>query len=333
MPRSSAASGGASPLREPALGAPPHAVEHARRPRPAAAPVGARPGRRVDRRVGVAAALVARPRDARAAPTRRRVDRSTMSRRPRGHRTPPDVRAQRGTRMAGRGARPARPRPGRRAAGRARPPGRRRARGPARARPRGSRPSARRSARARPRRARAGARRRAATPREHGRRGEHAPAADAPRARRAATAGAARRRPPRRRSPSSSPATSAREDEVPRMLADGGERAAVAPTRPQTRTCSRSAARRFSPMPGIWSSSSTEPKPPCSVAVVEDLLGRGRADAVERVELLERRGVEVDRLAGAAGGRRGRAGAAAPARCARGPGRGSGGRPRASRRG
>ena len=58
-------------------------------------------------------------------------------------------------------------------------------------------------------------------------------------------------------------------------------------------------------MPGIWSSSSTELKPPCSVAVVEDLLGRGRADAVERVELLEGRGVEVDRLVGGRRGGRG----------------------------
>ena len=53
------------------------------------------------------------------------------------------------------------------------------------------------------------------------------------------------------------------------------------------------------------------------LAVLEDLLGGGGADAVERVELLERGRVEVDRAGGrrrAAGRRRGRAGAAAAAR-------------------
>ena len=83
------------------------------------------------------------------------------------------------------------------------------------------------------------------------------------------------------------------------------------------------------------------------LAVVEDPLRDAGADAVERVELLERRGVEVDRRR-RAGRRRparrgGRAAAAppapAPAAAARRPppapgaGRGSGGRPRASPRG
>ena len=42
-----------------------------------------------------------------------------------------------------------------------------------------------------------------------------------------------------------------------RTRLDGARRA-------HTRTCSRSAASRFSPMPGTWPSSSIEPKPPCS---------------------------------------------------------------------
>ena len=59
-----------------------------------------------------------------------------------------------------------------------------------------------------------------------------------------------------------------------------GEGAPASRPRAQTRTCSRRAARRFSPMPGIWSSSSTAPKPPCS-SRKSRILGRGRTDAVE----------------------------------------------------
>ena len=94
----------------------------------------------------------------------------------------------------------------------------------------------------------------------------------------------------------------------------GPSRAGSRPLRRGRR--SRSAARRFSPMPGIWSSSSTRAEPAVLLAVLEDLLGGGRADAVELVELLERRGVEVDRLLGAAGAAPAAPGAAAPPRSA-----------------
>ena len=60
-------------------------------------------------------------------------------------------------------------------------------------------------------------------------------------------------------------------------------------------------------MPGTWPSSSTEPKPPCSLAVLEDRAGHPRADAVELVELLGRGGVEVERRALAGRRRRGAA--------------------------
>ena len=50
-----------------------------------------------------------------------------------------------------------------------------------------------------------------------------------------------------------------------------------------------SAARRFGPMPGISPRSSIERKPPCCRRYSRILLRRGRADAVERVELLGRR--------------------------------------------
>ena len=68
------------------------------------------------------------------------------------------------------------------------------------------------------------------------------------------------------------------------------------------------------------------------LAVVEDLLGGGRADAVERVELLERRGVEVDRRRLRAPRPAWRGRRVAPL-WRRAPGRGSGDRPRAWPRG
>ena len=68
-------------------------------------------------------------------------------------------------------------------------------------------------------------------------------------------------------------------------------------------------------------------------AVVEDLLGRGRADAVERVELLEGRGVEVQRLVRRARRRRRRPPRRRADRLGARAGRGSGGRPRAWPRG
>ena len=83
-------------------------------------------------------------------------------------------------------------------------------------------------------------------------------------------------------------------------------------------TSSRSDASRFSPMPGISPSSSIEPKPPLLLAELEDLLRGQRTDPAQRVELLERRRVEVERLAR---GRRRRARVAArragPARATR----------------
>ena len=68
-----------------------------------------------------------------------------------------------------------------------------------------------------------------------------------------------RHRPPARAPPPrcTSPATSASEQEMPRMAPR------VVEPRPHTVTRSRSASRRTSPIPGTSPSSSTEPKPPC----------------------------------------------------------------------
>src|SRR4051812_50109031 len=60
-------------------------------------------------------------------------------------------------------------------------------------------------------------------------------------------------------------------------------------------------------------------------AVVEDLLGRGGADAVEGVELLEGRGVQIDRLIGGGGGCRGGAALRGGGLGGAGPGGGLGG--------
>ena len=62
-----------------------------------------------------------------------------------------------------------------------------------------------------------------------------------------------------------------------------------------TRTCSRSEARRTSPMPGHLAELLDRAEAAVLLAVVEDLLRGRRADARQLVELLERGGVEVQR--------------------------------------
>ncbi len=57
------------------------------------------------------------------------------------------------------------------------------------------------------------------------------------------------------------------QHDVPRMAQHHGRGRGELPAdgrHPYTRTCSRSEARRVSPIPGTWSSSSTDPKPSCS---------------------------------------------------------------------
>ena len=88
---------------------------------------------------------------------------------------------------------------------------------------------------------------------------------------------------PRRRSPSS-------EAEAERRRERCGRGA-----RPDHGTTSpRRLSIRAGPIPGIASSSSTDVNGPCSLPVVDDLLRRDGPDAGQRVELLDRRRVEVD---------------------------------------
>ena len=92
--------------------------------------------------------------------------------------------------------------------------------------------------------------------------------------------------------PTSRPATSAASTTCrgwARSVSSAVRHAAVTPG-PE----SRSAARRFSPIPGTWLSSSIAAEPAVLLAVVEDPLRDPGPDPVERVELLEGRGVQVD---------------------------------------
>ena len=80
----------------------------------------------------------------------------------------------------------------------------------------------------------------------------------------------------------------------------------VSPSRPRAAhavTTSRSGAIVTSPIPGTWSSSSTLREPAVLPRGSQDLLGRRRPDARQRVQLLERGRVEVDRARGPAPGR------------------------------
>ena len=81
-----------------------------------------------------------------------------------------------------------------------------------------------------------------------------------------------------------------------RMPARDGERT---PRRggapPHTRTCSRREASRFSPMPGDLAELLDRAEAAVLLAVLEDRARHRRADAVELVELLGGRGVEVER--------------------------------------
>ena len=103
--------------------------------------------------------------------------------------------------------------------------------------------------------------------------------------------------------------------------------------RTHTATSSRSAAIRPSAIPGTSASSSDRAEAAVGLAVVEDPLRHGRADAGQHVELLERRRVQVDRRRGAGRGGRPRAANAARDQPARARARAPAGRPRASRPG
>ena len=76
---------------------------------------------------------------------------------------------------------------------------------------------------------------------------------------------------------------------------EGKQVSGCGPRRSGGITSPRRFSMRAGPNPGIASRSSTEVNGPCSVPVVHDLLRRDRPDARKRVELLDRRGVEVDR--------------------------------------
>ncbi len=138
------------------------------------------------------------------------------------------------------------------------------------------------------------------------RRGEHRPEQQRGDGARRRERGAA----PQRRPREQQTAGEREQRRVPRVA----ERAAAAQPPPagprraaaaHTRTLSRSVASRVSPMPGTWSSSSTEPEAAVRLAVGDDLLGGRRPDAVELVELLDRRGVRGRADAGRRRRRRG----------------------------
>ena len=211
--------------------------------------------------------------------------------------------------------RPARPRPGRRGGARARPTVRGRgADGFEHDRARLDRLPVHR-ARARRRPARRAVRRRTVAPPRHAPPRPRARATTgAERARRSRTA-ATRARRPRAARPSRSPATSAASTRwrgcrarspVRRTDADAGLRARPRPRtrfrRGRARAGPRGASRRCR-RPGR---ARRRTEAAVLLAVVEDLLGGGRTDAVERVELLERGGVEVDRAGRRAPGAAGR---------------------------
>ena len=82
------------------------------------------------------------------------------------------------------------------------------------------------------------------------------------RERRGGTARGARRGPPERRPGEQEPGHERVQRDVARMAERRRRRLGRPPD--HTRTLSRSAASRVSPIPGTWSSSSTEPKPPCA---------------------------------------------------------------------
>ena len=77
---------------------------------------------------------------------------------------------------------------------------------------------------------------------------------------------------------------------------------------------SRSASIVAGPMPLIWSSSSIEERPPCSSRILEDVPRGHGPDALDRVELLERRRTEADRPVRRRRGRGARPGRPGPLR-------------------
>ena len=319
MPRSSAAWGGASPVPSPRTARSRASSSRPSRP-PRAPPVGSH------ETTSIAAPAPRRRWYASKSPSGATVPRrcSSLPTRTSG-RDRPSARARRPLRRRGRpcGTTPGPRRSGRDPRGGRAPPSCRRSAGaPARAGPRARRSSALPATAARrtrsPRRAPA----RAPSPRERPRRRSRPAACDRP-------ATPPRRRPPARRRARQARAGARRRPRTARGGADGG-----GPPRPLSQR--QLLAQRRQPLvadAGDLPELLDRAEPPTLLAEVEDLLRRRRPDPAQRVELLQRRGVEVERLplGGRCPGRPGGRSGGTAARLA--PARAPAARPPPSRRG